>query len=277
MDFDGHGTHVAGTVGEDANDLAEVGVAYNVQIMPVKVCFGFWDVQFALADAGQAITPPADAAGCPDDAIADGIRYAADHGAKVINVSLGGAGSSETLRDALLYAVSKGAFVATLGGQRLRGRQRDRVPGSLRRRDRRRHVGRSRSVPRARARTTRARRPAPRSPRRAATPDRARHCGLDHLAKRRSSCPDSTPGVVVFPRFDRYLDTAGAGHVDGVATRRRAGGAPRESGCDESRGHRGLDQGDGDRPRRRPAATMSSGLASFNPAPHCAASASSVS
>ena len=45
-----------------------------------------------------------------------GIRYAADNGAKVINVSLGGAGSSEALREALLYAVSKGAFVAISAG-----------------------------------------------------------------------------------------------------------------------------------------------------------------
>ncbi len=52
-------------MGEDANDLAEVGVAYNVKIMPVKVCFSFWDVQFALADAGEPITPPTDARWLP--------------------------------------------------------------------------------------------------------------------------------------------------------------------------------------------------------------------
>ena len=115
-DFDLHGTHVAGTVGEDANDSAEVGVAYNVQIMPVKICSGFWDVQFAWAEAGLPATPSPQAGGCSDDAIEAGIRYAADHGAKVINLSVGGPGSSEALREALLYAVSKGAFVAISAG-----------------------------------------------------------------------------------------------------------------------------------------------------------------
>src|SRR5205085_11801353 len=41
LDFDGHGTHVASTIAEDANNLvALAGLAFNVSVMPVKVCIG---------------------------------------------------------------------------------------------------------------------------------------------------------------------------------------------------------------------------------------------
>jgi serine protease len=117
LDMVGHGTHVASTIGEDTNNnLAEAGIAYNVNIMPVKVCIGYWEAKFLLAADGQTDEVPADLSLCPDDAIADGIRYAADNGAKVINLSLGGPGESENLRDALEYAVQKGAFVAMAAG-----------------------------------------------------------------------------------------------------------------------------------------------------------------
>jgi serine protease len=53
---------------------------------------------------------------CPDDGILAGVRYAADQGAKVINLSLGGPGESQAELEALRYAVSKGAFVAIAGG-----------------------------------------------------------------------------------------------------------------------------------------------------------------
>src|SRR5437899_2518749 len=43
LDMVGHGTHVGSTIGEETNNaLAEAGIAYNVKIMPVKVCFGSW-------------------------------------------------------------------------------------------------------------------------------------------------------------------------------------------------------------------------------------------
>jgi serine protease len=44
--------------------------------------------------------------------MAEGIYYAANNGAKVINISIGGPGSSTALRDALAYAVSQGVFVS---------------------------------------------------------------------------------------------------------------------------------------------------------------------
>ena len=78
VDLDGHGTHVAGTIGQLTNNSVGVaGMAYNVRIMPVKVIEGVWDDIFGSPFAGT------------DDVVARGIRYAADNGAKVINMSIG--------------------------------------------------------------------------------------------------------------------------------------------------------------------------------------------
>jgi serine protease len=117
LDMEGHGTHVASTIGEDTNNsLAEAGIAYRVSLMPVKVCVGYWEVQFAMTASGYRGFVPADVGGCPTSEIAEGIRYAADNGAKVINLSLGGSAPSATLRDALTYAVGRGAFIAIAMG-----------------------------------------------------------------------------------------------------------------------------------------------------------------
>ena len=117
LDSDGHGTHVSSTVGEDTNNaLLDAGIAYNARIMPVKVCTSYWDVQFAFSAAGGRGFVPSTSGGCPSTAVAAGIRYAADNGAKVINLSLGGSGASTTEQDAITYAVGKGAFVAIAGG-----------------------------------------------------------------------------------------------------------------------------------------------------------------
>jgi len=117
LDMEGHGTHVASTIGEDTNNsLAEAGIAYRVKLMPVKVCVGYWEVQFAMSASGYRGFVPQDVGGCPTSEIAEGIRYAADNGAKIINLSLGGSAPSATLRDALRYAAGKGAFVAIAMG-----------------------------------------------------------------------------------------------------------------------------------------------------------------
>jgi serine protease len=117
LDMVGHGTHVASTIGEDTdNALADAGIAYKVKLMPVKVCVGYWEFQFVMSAAGYRQPIPPDAGGCPTDAVADGIRYAADNGAKVINLSLGGPDPSTTVRDAMTYAVGKGAFIAIAMG-----------------------------------------------------------------------------------------------------------------------------------------------------------------
>src|SRR5262249_6346211 len=106
LDFDGHGTHVSGTIGQSTNDgTPTAGVAFNVRIMPIKVLASIWDVALGCAtDEGGS-----------DDDVARGIRYAADNGARVLNLSLGSdgpAGSAPVIEDAIRYAVGKGAFVA---------------------------------------------------------------------------------------------------------------------------------------------------------------------
>lgn len=85
MDVDGHGTHVAGTVGAVANNAgAHVGVAWNVRLMAIK----------AAVDGG----------GLPLNAIVQGIDFAARHGAKVMNHSYGGYGFSQAQYDVMAAA-----------------------------------------------------------------------------------------------------------------------------------------------------------------------------
>jgi len=118
LDMDGHGTHVAGTIAEDTNNnLRVAGIAYNVRIMPVKVCVGYWELMIANAEQnrpGFIVDPSASI--CTSSAVSQGVRYAADNGAKVINLSLGGTSASTSERDAIAYAVSRGAFVSISAG-----------------------------------------------------------------------------------------------------------------------------------------------------------------
>src|SRR6185295_2676351 len=70
LDMDSHGTHVASTIAETTNNaVALAGLAYNVQIMPVKVCVGYWEVAFARAASGFISLPAVDAGGCSFSAI----------------------------------------------------------------------------------------------------------------------------------------------------------------------------------------------------------------
>ncbi len=96
-DQQGHGSHVAGTIAQTTNNSRGVaGVAYEAQIMPIRVLnrFGFGTV----AD------------------ISEGIRFASDRGANVINLSLGGGGDSQVLREAVDYATRKGVLVVCAAG-----------------------------------------------------------------------------------------------------------------------------------------------------------------
>ena len=106
FDLDGHGTHVSGTIGQSTNNgIGGAGVAYNVRLMPVKVIDGDWDFIFGSPNEGT------------DETVARGIRYAADNGAKVLNMSIGRTGpAAPVVEDAIKYAVSKGAFVAIAAG-----------------------------------------------------------------------------------------------------------------------------------------------------------------
>ena len=96
VDLDGHGTHVAGTIGELTNNgMGLAGVAFNVKLMPVKVIDSDWDQIFGSPHEGT------------DDVVARGIRYAADNGAKVINMSIGRTGPpAPVIEDAIKYAVA---------------------------------------------------------------------------------------------------------------------------------------------------------------------------
>jgi len=117
LDMVGHGSHVAGTVLQETNNtLGFAGVAYASRLMPVKVCVGSWELQIARGALNQPGFVDPDAGGCTTSALVNGIRYAADNGAKVINLSLGGPGQSPALLDALRYAVGRGVFVAMAVG-----------------------------------------------------------------------------------------------------------------------------------------------------------------
>jgi serine protease len=114
LDMDGHGTHVAGTALEETNNnVSLAGIAYRARLLPVKVCVGYWEIQIATSARGiPGFVDPEEDGGCSDAAMAEGIRYAADNGAQVINMSLGGPGQSPALREALTYAVGRGTFVS---------------------------------------------------------------------------------------------------------------------------------------------------------------------
>ncbi|MBL7256979.1 S8 family serine peptidase [Paractinoplanes lichenicola] len=98
-DDNGHGTMAATVIAAAAGNRTGVdGVCGNCRILPVKVL---------NAKGGGSYTD-----------IALGIRYAADRGAAVISLSLGGADDSPLLRAAVAYAESKGALVVAAAGNR---------------------------------------------------------------------------------------------------------------------------------------------------------------
>ena len=93
----GHGTFVAGVIAQSTNNgIGVAGMAFNTTIMPVRVC----------TTAGT----------CPVAYVADGIRWAVDHGADVINISLGGASGSQVEQDAVTYAYNNGVVVIASAG-----------------------------------------------------------------------------------------------------------------------------------------------------------------
>lgn len=117
LDSDGHGTHVSATVGQSTNNgVGYAGIAYAARVMPLKACLSYWDIQILRSENGVPGFAPPDAGGCPTSAVVAAIRHAADNGAKVINLSLGGTNPSAASLDALNYAVSKGVFVAISAG-----------------------------------------------------------------------------------------------------------------------------------------------------------------
>ena len=104
-DMDGHGTHVAGTIGErTGNGIGAAGMAFNVALMPLKAVSGPWDEALGAPNVGTA------------SIVAEAVRYAADHGASVINMSLGFQAEVAPVRDAIVYAIDKGAVVVAAAG-----------------------------------------------------------------------------------------------------------------------------------------------------------------
>jgi serine protease len=96
-DDQGHGTHVAGTIAQSTNNgHGAAGMAFHARLMPVKV----------LGANGSGTTA----------GVADGIRWAADHGAQVINLSLGGPRPAQVLQKAIDHARSRGTVVIAAAG-----------------------------------------------------------------------------------------------------------------------------------------------------------------
>jgi serine protease len=96
-DDNGHGTHVAGTVAQATNNKYGVaGVAYEANLMPLKVLG---------ADGGGTVAD-----------IAEAIKFAANNGADVINMSLGGGGESQLMKEAIEYAHRKGVVIIAAAG-----------------------------------------------------------------------------------------------------------------------------------------------------------------
>ena len=96
-DDHGHGTHVAGTIAQSTNNgVGTAGLAFGARLMPIKV----------LSASGWGSTT----------GVADGIRWAADHGAQVLNLSLGSPRNSKVLQAAIDYARSKGCIIVAAAG-----------------------------------------------------------------------------------------------------------------------------------------------------------------
>lgn len=95
VDPNSHGSHVAGIVGQVDNTIGGIGGAPGVNVLPVRV----------LNESGSGSSTM----------VGSGIRWAADNGAHVINLSLGGS-ASPAIADAVDYAVSRGATVVAAAG-----------------------------------------------------------------------------------------------------------------------------------------------------------------
>lgn len=92
-----HGTHVATVAAAAGNDaLGIAGVCWGCRVLPVKV--------LDANGSGYLST------------VAAGVIWAADHGATVINLSLGGPSPSQPLQQAIDYAVSRGVVVVAAAG-----------------------------------------------------------------------------------------------------------------------------------------------------------------
>ncbi|MEV8440689.1 type VII secretion-associated serine protease mycosin [Actinosynnema sp. NPDC051121] len=107
-DFDcvSHGTAVASIIAASPEPgVGFRGIAPDARILPVRVT----DREFSDSGDATPINP---------DSVADGIRYAADQGAKVVNLSLSGYGDFPAVRDAVAYAQAKDVLLVAAVGNR---------------------------------------------------------------------------------------------------------------------------------------------------------------
>jgi subtilisin family serine protease len=96
-DDNGHGTHVAGIAAAETNNTeGSAGVGWDCMILPVKVMDSEGSGYYSW--------------------IIEGIRWATDNGAHVINLSLGGEADATSLEAAIAYAVSKGTVCVASAG-----------------------------------------------------------------------------------------------------------------------------------------------------------------
>ncbi|MBA9026703.1 S8 family peptidase [Peribacillus huizhouensis] len=93
---DSHGTHVAGIIAANKdNGIGGYGIAPNVKILPIDVFDGWFATDYSIAE---------------------GILYAVEHGAKVINMSLGGPLPSPLIEEAVNKAIEKGVVIVAAAG-----------------------------------------------------------------------------------------------------------------------------------------------------------------
>ncbi|MBE6818189.1 MAG: hypothetical protein E7517_03390 [Ruminococcaceae bacterium] len=93
-DSNGHGSNVAGIIAMRANDFGYVGIAPQVNIMPIKIAIG---------------------ATMSDEAILNGINFAVENGADILNMSFGGTTLSSTMGLAYQRAARKAVLIAAAG------------------------------------------------------------------------------------------------------------------------------------------------------------------
>jgi putative cell wall-binding protein len=108
-DPEGHGTGVAGVIAAKGNNgVGVAGYCWTCKILPVR----------SLDAKGNGSS----------STVASGIRWAADHGADIINLSLAGSSTNQTLESAIAYAISRGVLVVAAAGNQTRSGQNLTVP-----------------------------------------------------------------------------------------------------------------------------------------------------
>lgn len=106
-DYDGHGTGMAGLIagtGDSGGGDGAFGLVPGAKILPVRMPDADWD-----ANRDSKIREF-------NKSVSVAIRYAADAGAKVINISMGARKGSPQLTDAVKYAINKGSLVFAATG-----------------------------------------------------------------------------------------------------------------------------------------------------------------